>query len=563
MSSQAIAPAKFPVTFRKIFTPALLGCLACITAVTAILYWRRPDAFYNPQLWAEDGSRFFSSAFFRGSQSLVLPFAGYFHTLARLVAWFGSWLPVRYVPHWYVIASWMLLACIVAYLFSGRFSFGWKTKFLIGLALVATAADNEVFFNLANWATLISVIWLLLSISREPLSRRQFLFDMALLVLTGLNSPFVVCFWLLFLLRWGTRRTRYSLYLLVASIVVAVVQVWNMPGRIQDGGVLPALASPFAFLDVLMYRFGFMFAGEQVYQLQPTDALRFFGLLATGAFYGGLLWHAARKQNWSSLTIVLGGLLATLLSLYVMRHHPNDMLYSAGRHFFIPVVTVAWGLLLSDVKPPYLRWAPLTLMFAAFLALTPGSKNQVWADLDWAGQTAQCAGTRPVCKIPVNPVWNPPVWFATMDSHVFSVPAISNPMAVRFGDQIELLGYDETQSPTAINLTLVWRASAKMRTDYRYFVHVVSSGDPAQILVQEDRTPLDSQYPTSKWVASEVITDQIALSLSALQPGEYRVGLGWYDPNAPDVVRLPAQDSSTGTTWDDDRMLLPLKIMVP
>ena len=60
--------------------------LACVSTITTILYWRRPDAFYNPQLWAEDGSRFFSNPFFFGAQTLWMPFAGYYHTLARLVA---------------------------------------------------------------------------------------------------------------------------------------------------------------------------------------------------------------------------------------------------------------------------------------------------------------------------------------------------------------------------------------------------------------------------------------------------------------------------------------------
>src|SRR5262245_13404602 len=76
--------------------------LACVSTITTILYWRRPDAFYNPQLWAEDGSRFFSNPFFFGAQTLWMPFAGYYHTLARLVALIGYQLPIRFAPHWYV-----------------------------------------------------------------------------------------------------------------------------------------------------------------------------------------------------------------------------------------------------------------------------------------------------------------------------------------------------------------------------------------------------------------------------------------------------------------------------
>lgn len=246
---------KFSIVLRKIFSSPLLGWWSCVIGVTVVLYWRRPDAFYNPQLWAEDGSRFFSSAFSRESRSLFFPYAGYFHILARLIAWIGSWLPVRYVPQWYTFASWVFLVCILGYIFSARFTWHWSTKFLMGLALVVTTVDNEVFFNLSNWATLSSFFWLLLSVSNEPQFKRQRLFDILLMILTGLNSPFAICLWPLFLLRWGISRTSHNVSLFGTSLIVAILQVWNMSARINDGGVFPEITPVFA--DAAIYRFGF------------------------------------------------------------------------------------------------------------------------------------------------------------------------------------------------------------------------------------------------------------------------------------------------------------------
>ncbi len=550
---------KVPVIFRKILSSSWLGCLMCIAGLTASLYWRRPDAFYNPQLWAEDGAIFFPDAFFQGLKSLVIPYAGYFHILARFVAWLGSLLPVRYVPHWYEFASWLLLVGIIVYIFSRRFPFGGGLKLLLGLALVATTADNEVFFNLANWAFLCSFFWLLLSVSSEPQSRGQSLFDVFLLTLAGLNTPFAVCLWPLFLLRWGIRRTRHSLILFGLSLIVAAIQFWNMPGRIEAGGMIPAMSRTFA--DVLIYRFGFIFLGEHIYKLQLTDPLRFLVLIGMGVFYGGLIWLALRKKNWPALSIISGGLVAAALSLYVMRQIPAALIHSAGRHFFIPAVTLAWGLLLTDNKPNYWRWVPLAMIFTAFLFFTPAYKNEVWPDLDWAGKTAQCVGTRPECRIPVNPVWNPPVWFATMSSHVFRVPATSKSMSERFGEQIGLVGYEGSQNSTTLDLKLIWRALGKMQGDYAYFVVLFSPGDPTRIHIQEEM-PLNGQYPTSRWLLREVITDEVTLSLTPLQPGEYQIGVGWYDPASPDKVPLPAYEPSTGRTWNDNLVVLPLKIDV-
>jgi len=397
---------------RGFLSSALPVCLLCIAAVTAVLYWRRPDAFNNPQFWAEDGSEFFTDIFRLGARSLVLPMAGYFHIAARLVAWLGSFLPVRYAPHWYEFASWGLLVSIIVYIFSRRFSFGLGVKFLLAIALVATTVDNEVFFNLANWATLTSFFWMLLSISREPESKNQALFDVLILALAGLNTPFVICFWPLFLLRWLTRQTRHSLVLFLLCLAVTVIQIWNMPVRISAGSALPVWNKVYA--DVLIYRFGFMFLGEQIYQLSLSDPLRIYGLAIISVFYAGLLWQAIRDKNWDALSILGGGILAGALSLYVARQNPGAWLHTGGRHFYIPTVTLVWGLLLSDLRPKYIRWALLGALWVAFLFLTPNNKNQVLPDLHWAGRTAACIGAQPVCKIPINPVWDPPVWFATI-----------------------------------------------------------------------------------------------------------------------------------------------------
>jgi hypothetical protein len=524
--------------------------------VTAILYWRRPDAFYNPQLWAEDGNIFFTDAFFTGARSFSMPFGGYYHTLARAAALIGSWIPVRYVPHWYVFASWLLLVLVVGYIFSARFPFGRGQKFLLGLALVGTTANGEVFFNLANWAAISGLIWLLLAMSNEPWSRRQSTFDGVLLVMAGLSSPFVVCFWLAFLMRWWVRRTTHSYRLLLLSLLVALIQVWHMPARMTDS-VLPTIS--LLFLDGLIYRFGFMFIGESVFDLRHTPFLRLCGLVAVFGFYGTQLVTAVARTNWPQLTALGGGILAAILKLYVERHHPEIIGYHAGRHFYIPAVTLAWALILS--ARPW-KWLPLTMILAAFLFLTPSNKNQILPDLDWAGHTARCVGTQSVCRIPVNPVRDPPVFFAIMKPRVFAEPPIQTEFASSFGGMIELLGYDVAQSRSEIRVRFVWRAMERMNTDLMFFVHLFNPDTPTEIASQADVMPLDWQYPTSLWVDREIVVDQVALSLDTLPQGEYGLAVGWYNANASAMPRLVAYDSQ-GQVWKDNRVILPLTVAVP
>ncbi len=534
--------------------------VACVVAVTSLLYWRRPDAFYNPQLWAEDGTRFFSGAFFGGVRSLIVPFAGYYHTLARLIALAGRLVPIRYVPHWYYLASWSVLVSIIAYIFSARLPFNNGLRFMVGLAIVATTADNEVFMNLANVSFLVGLLWLLLAISSDPRSGLQAAFDLALLVLVGLSSPFVVSLWPMFFLRWNVRRSRHSLRLAALSLIVAFVQGWNMVSRISAGGALLSI-SPL-FIDVLFYRFGFMFLGEQIYQLTLTNALRVYGAVLVTSLGFCLARSAVKRRDWAQLTVLFGGGMAAALSLYVFRHEPVHLIHSAGRHYFIPAVTFVWALLLSKSRPPYWARLPLTSTLVAFLFLTPGSKGQVLPDLDWAGQVSRCTGTRRICKIPINPVWDPPAWFAGMDSHVFTVPTMQTVFYSRFGGRIELLGYDVVQSRSETSLSLVWRAASTMKDDLKFFVHLFRPDDPATILAQQDAMPLDWQYPTSVWVAREIIVDRVSLPSDVLGTGHYQIAVGWYDPGSPTLDRLPAYDSQ-GRIWEGSRVVLPAVVSVP
>src|SRR3954469_13020568 len=69
---------------RAIVRPALRWTVA---ACGGILFARRPDMVLNPQFWAEDGPVFFAQARIHGIAALVEPYAGYFHTVLRLVAW--------------------------------------------------------------------------------------------------------------------------------------------------------------------------------------------------------------------------------------------------------------------------------------------------------------------------------------------------------------------------------------------------------------------------------------------------------------------------------------------
>jgi len=134
---------------------------------------------------------------------------------------------------------------------------------------------------------------------------------------------------------------------------------------------------------------------------------------------------------------------------------------------------------------------------------------------------------------------------------IFDIPPISHPLTTTLGDQVELLGYDlsaETAVPgDTLTLTLYWRALTEMDEDYTVFVHLVAPD--GSMTGQRDNSPVGGSYPTSLWLAGEVVTDAYAIPVRAdAAPGKHRLEVGMY------VAETGARLSIAGTP--DDALLL-------
>jgi 4-amino-4-deoxy-L-arabinose transferase-like glycosyltransferase len=113
----------------------------------------------------------------------------------------------------------------------------------------------------------------------------------------------------------------------------------------------------------------------------------------------------------------------------------------------------------------------------------------------------------------------------------FDLPAIAHAQSVELGGQVTFLGYDidltGAQPGGTVQLTLYWRASVEMDTDYTVFTHLL--GQDGRIVAQKDNRPAKGSYPTTLWLPGEIITDPYDISLPAdLPPGDYAVEIGFY-----------------------------------
>ncbi len=93
-----------------------------------------------------------------------------------------------------------------------------------------------------------------------------------------------------------------------------------------------------------------------------------------------------------------------------------------------------------------------------------------------------------------------------------------HPLDAVFGDQIQLLGYDVKREGDVLKIDLAWKALRDITSNYKVFAHVF---DPATetIVAQWDAMPRDNAYPTSRWIAGEVVTETLDHSVDGCAAG--------------------------------------------
>jgi hypothetical protein len=113
-------------------------------------------------------------------------------------------------------------------------------------------------------------------------------------------------------------------------------------------------------------------------------------------------------------------------------------------------------------------------------------------------------------------------------------------LIANFGGQIRLIGYDWLDRPAKageqIPITFYWETLAAPGQNLTLFIHLVDATN--RQVAGFDAPPA---FPTAYWQPGYRLADPRLLSLPKdLPPGEYRVQLGWYNPETG--VRLPLAD---------------------
>jgi hypothetical protein len=132
---------------------------------------------------------------------------------------------------------------------------------------------------------------------------------------------------------------------------------------------------------------------------------------------------------------------------------------------------------------------------------------------------------------------------------LFTPPIPTYPLPATFGDEIKLVGYDlEPLGGNQFGLALIWQAIAAPSNDYTVFVHALAL-DGVCCPWQSDQMPQQGSYPTSRWVAGEVVVDRYIITLPEdADPGLYPLEIGFFIPEnglrlIATVPGLPVNDA--------------------
>ena len=135
------------------------------------------------------------------------------------------------------------------------------------------------------------------------------------------------------------------------------------------------------------------------------------------------------------------------------------------------------------------------------------------------------------------------------------------PQVARFGDGIELLGYELDTGDVpggTIRAILYWHALRSVDAGYTVFVHLVDS--EGEIRGQWDGQPLGGAYPTDVWSTSVVVREEYAVPVASDAPlGAYQVAVGFY--RLATMERLAAFDQA-GMALADGEVVLDLMVVL-
>ncbi len=124
-------------------------------------------------------------------------------------------------------------------------------------------------------------------------------------------------------------------------------------------------------------------------------------------------------------------------------------------------------------------------------------------------------------------------------------------LQANFANMVELVGVEVFTPPEPTGELTVWAYWHPLRTSdtpLKVFVHLMGATNPATgspPWTQDDQFPQDGRLSTTDWLPRDVYRDVYTLPVSSVPAGDYRLVIGFYDPETGERLSVNGSDSYT------------------
>lgn len=357
---------------------SLLHCWV-LCGVLICLFFRRPDAFINPQFWAEDGTVFFKQSFDQ-RPLFFTPYQGYLHLIPRIVAYLSTFFGVCAAPEIYNYISIITTVFVAHKLMSCRLKIPHKP--LIALSVVLVPHSGEVFSNLTNLQWIVSILLIILIIQESPCAKFQVISDFVVLILIGLTGPFIVIFLPLIICRlWLNKGSPYNILFFLVSSVLACIQIsFILTGDI--GNVDGLCIKPDPWINVISNRFAnTFFFGTKL--AEPGIEL-FIVSMSLITFLVFSVKRSGFKKH--ILILLIAATLVLFSTFYKFRSVPDILIpvNNGDRYFYLIRLFMIWTLIvLLEHKNSLIRTASITILAVMLISSLMWFQDHRLIDHDW------------------------------------------------------------------------------------------------------------------------------------------------------------------------------------
>jgi hypothetical protein len=366
----------------------------------AILLWRMPTAFTNPQFWGEDAD-FFFRAYFGHWRVLWTPVAGYLVSIQSFVAAVSSFFPPVATPFIYNYSAVLLTLATVWLATSPRFDMPYKP--LIAVAIVIVPMGFEELGTITNiqWVLPIGAFTLLF-MSAAP-SRITLPIEMAFMAAVAFSGPFSIFLAPLFVWQTATAPDRISRKRLLALTIVVLAGAATQTITIsqhQNEVINPVATAPYSWMLWFTLPLTKLLTTFQI-RSHALDGL--FGVGMALLFAAALMVLGLRRSyRTQKFFMIIFATAIALSGMYKFRAALEGQT-NAQRYFYFGCVFSIWFLCCLGSSHRLRPWPIILVAFAEILSfLSIKNTPRIANDLQWVTWASHISNGLPTI-IPTSP----------------------------------------------------------------------------------------------------------------------------------------------------------------